>query len=189
MKILSELEGAVMGVVFLRGPLSPYAVRAEFERSRSSHWSGSSGAIYPVIHRLVRQGLIRAERRRQGGRVSRACTLSASGRRALAGWLGPPLPDWAAAVTFDPIRTRVGVFAALTPHARHRLLIEAERSLIAELSSLRKITQAPDQAHDRWEALTMRGAAAEIRARLSWVRAVRKEVEGGRRISRRATGT
>jgi len=176
-KTLSELEGAVLGVVFMRGPMTPYAVRTEFERSRSSHWSGSSGAIYPVIHRLVRHGLIRTEQRRQGRRESRVCRLSPPGQNALRAWLGPPLPAWAAAVTFDPIRTRVGFFAALPPDARRRLLDEAERRLVHELAEVRSLAHAQKGSGGRWEALTMLGAAGEIRARLSWVRVARGSIE------------
>ncbi len=173
---VSELEGAVLGLLFLRGPVTPYAVKVEFDRSRSSHWSASTGAIYPVIRRLERRGLIMTERRMQGRRASLRCRLGPAGRRALRRWIGPPLPEWAAAVTFDPVRTRVSFLAALPAGARRRLLLEAESRIARELVAIRRLRRQQEASGDRWEGLATLGAVYEMRMRLAWVRAVQKAV-------------
>jgi DNA-binding PadR family transcriptional regulator len=175
-KTLSELEGAVLGVLLVRGPVTPYAVRAEFDRSRSSHWSASTGAIYPVIRRLERHGLITTERRMHGRRASTRCRLHPTGRRALRRWIGPPLPEWAAAATFDPVRTRISFLAALPPRARIHLLRDAEVRIASELVAVRRLMRQQDLTGNRWEALATLGAVYEMKMRLAWVRTVMKAV-------------
>src|SRR5678816_754449 len=88
--VKSELEGAILGVVFEEGPSTPYAVLSVFARSRSSYWSASTGAVYPAIRRLLRRGLLTATKRSRGTRSSSLCTLTPQGRSALVRWIGPP---------------------------------------------------------------------------------------------------
>jgi DNA-binding PadR family transcriptional regulator len=176
---VSELEGAVLGLAFARGALTPYAIRSAFERSRSSHWSGSAGAIYPLVARLVARGLLRAVRQAGSrGRGARACSLTPTGLRALRRWIGPPLPEWVAAVTFDPIRTRILFLDALPPRDRTRLLTEAEAALLAERRALVEAERQFASQGEHWEALATRGARAEVGARLTLVRAVRRALHG-----------
>jgi hypothetical protein len=46
---LSELEAAVLGLVWSDGPCTAYAVRRTVQNSLSTQWSGSAGAVYPVV--------------------------------------------------------------------------------------------------------------------------------------------
>ncbi|HZE88705.1 MAG TPA: PadR family transcriptional regulator, partial [Verrucomicrobiae bacterium] len=67
-KGLSELEGATLGVVWSEQPCTPYAIRRVFQTSPSPFWSGSAGAIYPLVERLETRGLVRAEATMTGRR-------------------------------------------------------------------------------------------------------------------------
>ena len=55
---LTELEGAVLTEIALRGDDTAYKVRRAFQRSLSVQWRGSAGAVSPAIRRLVRSGLV-----------------------------------------------------------------------------------------------------------------------------------
>src|SRR5262245_13459166 len=46
---LTELEGTALGVIWAGQPCTPYRVRRVFLDSPSPSWSGSAGAIYPLI--------------------------------------------------------------------------------------------------------------------------------------------
>lgn len=181
----SELEGAALGIVYALGPLSPYAVLAEFAHSPSSYWSASAGSVYPVIQRLVRRGLVSVQRRSRGSRTAAICTITAQGKRALVDWIGPPWSFPVEATTFDPIRTRVSFLAALRPARRVRFLREAESRLAQELRRVQAILEAERKGGNLWEALATLGNAEELRGRIRWVRALLRHVKPSERRRRR----
>ena len=110
--ILSELEGASLAIIAELGPCTAYSVKEAFRASSSSYWSGSAGAIYPLVKRMHQGGLLATEPSMSGKRHSTLYTLSRHGRAALDAWLEDA--DQAASLGFDPLRTRL-VFAALYP--------------------------------------------------------------------------
>lgn len=170
---LSELEGAVLGLIDKEGPLTAYAVRSHFQKSRSSHFSGSAGAIYPLINRLLAAGLLTARERARGKRASRVHGLTGDGKRALRSWL-TPLDDAMAAVEFDPIRTRVHFLAALSPAKRTGFLIDAADKLKKEIAATEALVGELDEEQDPWSAWGARGALAVLRARLEWIESIRR---------------
>jgi DNA-binding PadR family transcriptional regulator len=111
--VLTELEGCVLGIVWSQGPCTAYAARRVFLDSPSPYWSGSAGAVYPLLVRLEDRGLVRARAHSLGLRASRRFGITPPGRRMLERWLGPPLPDWILGIPMDPLRTRMGFLGAL----------------------------------------------------------------------------
>ena len=173
-RTLTELENCVLGVVWQRGPCTAYTVRREFQISNSSHWSSSAGSIYPVLARLESLGLIEAEEASWGARGKKHYRVTTSGAASLKTWIGPPLPDWAGAATFDPIRTRMYFLAALPPARRRRFLEEAERITRAELARFRESVHM--NAEDPHERLASLGIIYELEGRLKWLQVVRREM-------------
>src|SRR6185436_18926108 len=72
----TDLEQTVLGIVWRDGPCTPYHVRSVLLRSPSSHWSGSAGAIYPLVKRLEARGLARSRAVRTGRRAGREVELT-----------------------------------------------------------------------------------------------------------------
>ena len=168
---LSELEGGVLGIVHESPGCTAHSVRERFRRSRSSHWSGSAGAIYPLMKKLLEAGLLSAEETPRGSRVRRTYSITAAGTRELKRWLGPPLPEWVASVTFDPLRTRVPFLDALPKARQLAFLEEAEALLEAELQELRRERKAvEDEPEMFWELVSAEGCVASAQARLRWIR-------------------
>src|SRR3954451_8504709 len=99
---LTELEGCVLGLVWANGPCTPYTLRKEFLNSPSPDWSGSAGAIYPLIERLEKRKLIRSAQHADGLRLSKRYELTASGLSKLRLWAGPPLTQDLLGVPADP---------------------------------------------------------------------------------------
>jgi DNA-binding PadR family transcriptional regulator len=54
------LEGCVLGILWERGPCTAYAARKVLRESPSPYWSGSAGAVYPLLARLEGRRLVRA---------------------------------------------------------------------------------------------------------------------------------
>jgi DNA-binding PadR family transcriptional regulator len=173
---LTELEAAVLGKLWLDGPCTAYVVRRVFLDSPSPWWSGSAGAVYPLLARLERAGLVRSSARRADRRRSRLLALTPAGRRRLEDWLGPPLPEWVVGVPMDALRTRLGLIAALRPERRRRLFAEAERGVSEQLERVEQDLARAQGAGVPWELLIAEGAAATQRVRLEWVKRVRRRL-------------
>ena len=166
---LTELEGCVLGVIGTRGPCTPYAVRREFLASLTPYWSGSAGAIYPLIARLRRRRLIRGSVSTGDARGRTLYSLTAAGSRALSRWLSPPLSALVVGAPPDPIRTRIGFLGLLRPAGRHALLADAIAKIRAQLGVLAAALKKPQDPFDR---LALRGSYLMMAARLSWLRGV-----------------
>jgi len=162
---LSELEGAVLGLTWRRGPLTAHAVRSVFAESPAPFFSGSEGSIYAVVRRLEGRGLLRGEDRPGDGRAARDLSATDAGVTALKAWLR--FEDWMAGPTPDPLRTRVLFAGVLSSGQRGDLLAQAERTLEGEVEEGRARIGACDDEASRAAA---RGALAVAEARLSWTR-------------------
>ena len=77
---MTELEAVVLGVIWLRGPLTAYAVKRELD--------ASPGAIYPLLERLERERLIRSLEQGWGQRGKKEYSILAAGVDALRGGTG-----------------------------------------------------------------------------------------------------
>lgn len=167
---LTELEGCVLGLIRQRGPCTPYAIRREFLASLTPHWSGSAGAIYPLIERLSRRRLLRAVGPTGDGRGGRLYALTASGRRAFLHWLSPPFSELTLGVPPDPVRSRVGFLGLLPPPARLAFLNEVLEQFRRALAKLE--ANLAREATDPFERLAVRGSYLALQARLTWVQEV-----------------
>lgn len=187
----TELEGCVLGVVWEKGPCTPYTIRRVFQDSPSPHWTGSAGAIYPLVARLATRRLIRADARNPTGRRgAKAYRITPSGLEALKRWLGPPLPEWAIGVPVDALRTRLRFLGALTAQVRKDFLDEAETRLRDHLRVVEKECRRSRAGGDPFAYLVSRGALSMLQARSGWLREVRhtleKPLRSGRRPASRA---
>ena len=168
----------MLGLIWHDGPTTSYAVRTTFEQSPSDYFSGSAGAIYPLVKRLERAKLIRSRAVRRDGRSARMLEITDAGVDALKAWVGPPIEERMAAVSFDPIRTRLLFSEVLSNAKRMKLIDDAEEALaqvVAELSA-RWRHEANGEGNDPFARIATRGALDMARARLRWIRWVRKEL-------------
>ncbi len=173
----SELEHAVLGVVGLEEPCTAYEVRRVFQESPSSHWSGSGGAIYPLMRRLERQRLLRSAARRGDGRATRLFRLTEKGRRELRRWLLPPLPPGSSLMNVDPLRVRVRFLGALNGDERCAFVREARARLCEQLEAVQEKSQRDEVNGDIFGQLVNRGAVVSIRAQLSWLAELERAVQ------------
>lgn len=176
--VLTDLELTVLGIVRKRAPCTAYAVMREFSSSPSSYYRGSAGAIYPLVRRLEKSGHLEAREGRQGRRPRRTYALAATGLEALRNWLLPPLPDAAAAITFDPIRTRSYFLAVLDPAEQLAFVVDAEKRLEAQLALNEAEVARYRRAGDEFSALAMSGAVRVVQARIAWLADLREHFSG-----------
>lgn len=170
MKQLSDLEFTILGVISKRAPCTSYTVAKEFFTSPSSHWRGSVGAVYPAVARLESLGLLREESATRLGRPCTLFSLTDKGLATLRKWLTPPLPESAASITFDPIRTRSFFLAALSTEDQRAFLEEAERQLVAQVPRLEAECERYRKSGDWFSEQAQRGTLHVTNARLAWIR-------------------
>jgi DNA-binding PadR family transcriptional regulator len=170
MKNLSELEGAVLGMVWVRAPCTPYRVRQFFLRSPSPHWSGSAGAVYPLLDRLTRRRLLAFQTRFTGRRSGREYRLTRRGLEELRRWIAGGISERTAGVPVDPLRVRIRFLGSLSLNQRNAFLKEARRKVGAHLRTVERDCRARRAAGDTFSYLTARGALLALRARIAWLR-------------------
>jgi DNA-binding PadR family transcriptional regulator len=72
-------------------PMSGYDVRRNLGISLESLWAASYGQIYPTLHRLAAEGLIRAQDEPTGRRERIVYHLTPAGREEFRAWLEEPV--------------------------------------------------------------------------------------------------
>jgi DNA-binding PadR family transcriptional regulator len=82
----------VLGMIALRGPSTPYALKRAVARSVGYFWPFAHAQFYGEPARLVDAGLL-TESREETGRRRRTYAITDSGRAALRSWLGEPTPE------------------------------------------------------------------------------------------------
>jgi len=179
LRSLTELERCVLGVVWLHEPCSAYTVRRDFLHSTSAYWSGSAGAIYPVLERLDALGLVRATELPWGSRTKKEYRVTPKGRRELEGWIRPPLEPWTAAPTFDPVRTRLVFLELLEPAGRRAFIDEAERNLREKIAEAKRLRPGKEAGMSRFDYYSFIGTIFELEGRLRWIRWVRRQIAFG----------
>lgn len=166
--MLSELEGAVISVIARKQPLTAYAVRKEFEASATHSWSASAGAIYPLVRRLVKGGLIKENPAAEDARGTRKLELTADGKQALCNWVLESRAHVLAAGP-DPIRTRSFALSAIPPQLRVKALQDWRTATIERLEATIEQIARFDADGDIVAAMATRGGELEERARIQWI--------------------
>ena len=128
---LTDLEGAALAAIASRGSATAYAIAKSFADSPSEFWSGSAGAIYPLIKRLAERGYLAAQPGATGKRQQLDYSLTPVGRAEMEDWLLDA--KRAAGLGFDPLRTRLTYLGVVSHERRARFLAEvsAESKAVA----------------------------------------------------------
>jgi DNA-binding PadR family transcriptional regulator len=177
----SELECFVLGLVWRHGPCSAYAVRAHLQASPSTQWSGSAGAIYPLVRRLERAGLLTSRAESTGKRRSRSYTVTPRGLRVLRAWIGPPLPAEAVSVAYDPLRSRMRFLGALPPREQRAWVRQARQELEAVMERVRNWHEVYTAGGDPFAALVTRNGELDVQTRSAWLREAERRLARSRR--------
>jgi DNA-binding PadR family transcriptional regulator len=144
---LTELEGAVLATIKRSGALTAYAVKEVFARSPSHFWSGSAGAVYPLLKRLEARGLVDSKDVSQTRRPKREFAVSAKGDFALLTWLTDV--ERAINVGYDPLRTRLQ-FSDLVPEKQLNAFLDEVESQVSDAPPPSPATPLVRSLHGFW---------------------------------------
>ena len=175
MRKLSHLAYIALGVVAEHQPCSGYAVMKQFQTSSSTYFSGSAGAIYPLMKRLEADGLTKVERTKAGSRTRRSYSITEKGQKALTEWLGSPVPATDVAFLVDLLRTRVLFFERLSKPQRKKFVKDCRDQLSERIAATRaRIVKA--EGLTVYEVVTLKSILMSDEARLAWLDVVDAEL-------------
>jgi len=166
---LSMLEQVVIGIVWKKGPLTPYAVRKEFTESPSSHFSGSAGAIYPLMERLEARDYLSSASEPHGKRPRTLYQASPKGEAALQEWLATPSLEDSSVTTYNPLRTRFYFLKALSPAKQGEFVENAETMLKEELARVKAQYLHYQAMGDLFSGLASRNAMLVLASQKKWL--------------------
>ena len=85
-RLQGSLDLLVLKVLSRRAPLHGYAIMTAIEEISDAVLQVEEGSLYPALHRMEEDGLIRADWiTRENGKRARIYELTARGRKQLAG--------------------------------------------------------------------------------------------------------
>jgi len=150
---LTELEGVALSVVARSGSMTAYGVKEVLAGSPSRFWSGSAGAVYPLMKRLTKRGLLSPSDTATGRRAATTYTLSPDGQRALRAWLSDV--DKAVDPGIDPLRFRLLYLSLLNENEKQQFMSEVSQRL-AEAIAAHPFPGGPDVFDNRNHQIWMK---------------------------------
>ncbi len=167
---LSNLEQTVLGLVWLRGPCTVYAVMRELSLSESSFHKSRAGTAYSIAKRLIASGLLATL-------PSKQVEITALGMTILQDWLSEPVPLEDVAHSADLIRLRFFFLGAVSLETRLHFIDSSLASLDDFLKRCEALLWENESIGDYFGVLATASTLYETRARMQWLRLVRRWVE------------
>jgi PadR family transcriptional regulator, regulatory protein AphA len=142
---LTGTSFAVLTLIELLGPSTPYELKQALERSIANFWMVPHTSFYAEPTRLAKGGFL-SERQESGGRRRKVYSLTDAGRSALEGWKGSP------ELTPPQLREEgmLKIFAGGDPVPIFRARCDWHRAKLAELEGYLEAVTGEDLA---WEGV------------------------------------
>ncbi len=173
----TPMEAAVMGTIWQEAPCTAYFIRKKFLNSPSAKWSGSAGAIYPLLLRLEQLGLIRSEQRRGANRKQLDYTIEKKGKVVLRRWLRQVEPVSDTGLIHDPLRLKI-LFIDLLSRKQAQNFADSAIEEVRSQLELRLIDcENNSVSKDLGGGLAARNAYMLTHARLAWLEEVKSELD------------
>jgi len=175
-RALSTIELSVLGLAWLRGPRTTYAIMKELATSGSTYYKSRAGTAYSVVDRLIQFKMIEySNQPGQGG--EKLLQVTDKGRAALEEWLTPPIPIADVAHSADFIRLRFFFIGVLEPKKRLAFIDDSLTALRSHLERCEALIPANEAIGDHFGALATLSIILETKARIQWLEIVRDKVE------------
>lgn len=172
---LSTLELTVLGMAWLRGPCTIYAIMKELGTSESTYHKSRAGTAYSVSKRMLDFGLLEPSDSSEPG-DEKLVRITTEGVKALQEWLTPPIPLPDIAHSADLVRLRFFFLGVVDQEKRLAFIDDTLRGLEIFLSRCEALIQANEDIGDYFGALATISSILETRARIEWLKIAREWV-------------
>jgi PadR family transcriptional regulator AphA len=151
---LTGTSFAVLTLIELLGPSTPYDLKQALERSIANFWMVPHTTFYAEPTRLAKGGFL-SERQEPGGRRRKVYSLTDAGRRALEAWKG------SAELTPPQLREEgmLKIFAGGDPVPIFRARCDWHRAKLAELEGYLEAVTGEDPTWEGVRASLLIGVA------------------------------
>jgi DNA-binding PadR family transcriptional regulator len=151
---LTGTSFAVLTLIELLGPSTPYELKQALERSIANFWMVPHTTFYAEPTRLAKGGFL-SERQESGGRRRKVYSLTAAGRSALEGWKD------SAELTPPQLREEgmLKIFAGSDPVPIFRARCDWHRAKLVELEGYLEAVTGADPAWEGVRASLLIGVA------------------------------
>ncbi len=161
----------VLGLAWLRGPCTTYAVMKELSTSASSFYKSRAGTAYSVAKRLVQFELLAtAEGEGEGENLIR---ITPAGVEALQKWLTPPIPLQDITHSADLIRLRFFFLGVVDAETRIKFIDTTLDGLREFLVKCERLMPENEEIGDYFGVLATLSTIYETRGRIQWLLVVR----------------
>jgi PadR family transcriptional regulator AphA len=167
----SQTAYVILGLLSIEGKQSGYDMRKTIQGSVGYFWGESYGQIYPMLRRLMAEGLIVPTGQGGKGRGGRReYSLTAAGHARLQEWLAvpyrmdPPRDEFLLKLFFG----REAAPGVLVRHVRE--FQEKNRRVLATIEEIGRLGRERNARHPhfRFWMLTLEYGVAQVRAALKW---------------------
>jgi len=141
--------------------------------SPSSVWSGSAGAIYPLLRRLETAELLDARDDPEDRRGRRLLALTAKGRDAHLAWMLDGSSEEVAAAVSDTVRSRAFFLGALSSRDRRTFVDDSLVALESFLEAAKVDLEKRAGLDDTFGYLAALGGVYQAEARVRWMKDLR----------------
>ena len=169
MRKLSSIELTVLGLAWLRGPCTIYAIMKELSLSESSFHKSRAGTAYSVANRLLKSGALE--------QVDDQIKISAKGAKELQNWITEPVPMADIAHSADLIRLRFFFLGVVDQHERLHFIDSAIAGTEVFQQKCECLLKENEKIGDYFGVLATLSSVMEVRTRIQWLRIVREWVE------------
>jgi DNA-binding PadR family transcriptional regulator len=176
---LSTIEMTVLGLAWLRGPCTIYAIMKELSLSESSYHKSRAGTAYSVAKRLIGFGLLEPT----DSAAESPIQITPIGIAALHDWIAPPIAMPEIAHSADLIRLRFFFLGVLGPNTRVKFIDECIAGLEVFLTKCEALVPENERIGDYFGVLATLSTVFETRARIAWLKVVRNWVIDPRPIT------
>lgn len=165
-RALTNLENVALAHIWRNGAMTAHELRIAFSDSSAGRYSGSAGAIYPLVKRMEAAGLVRARAAANGAQKKKLYTVTRAGKQAVERWIF----DMAPADIFpdDPIRTRFQYLHLLGGDDRARWLASA-KAAVTQLDASVKAEYALEEYQSASDQHVLRSVLAINNLRRRWL--------------------
>lgn len=163
---LTNLENVALAHIWRKGATTAHELRVAFAESSAGRYSGSAGAIYPLVKRLEAAGYVRARASSNGAQKKKLYNITKAGRNAVEKWIF----DMPAADMFpdDPVRTRFQYLHLLARNDQARWF-EAAKSAVTESNKAVEAEYTLDEYQSASDQHVLRSVLAMNRVRRRWL--------------------
>ena len=161
---LTHFEACVLGLLARDGPQTGYQLREVLAASATPKWRASTGALYPLLRRMKKNGLVDQDDREKSKRSAGPYRLTLLGKRAMIAWLKSGADDALTAVP-DPVRTRMYFLSILPVQQQSRVVMDALEGVSTAIEEVERERDLQPEGSVDMDQILLNGILKTLEAR------------------------